>query len=105
MKLTREQKNVTGSDLEVTLTKQKLQFFKRCQIDGIAKLHTSNACLEVRFIHFFFSKDDPFKFTFWKKRLRDLREDLKKDALEKLKAECPTLFNMGWFKVFQSINK
>ena len=45
------------------------------------------------------SKDDPLKFVFWKKRLRDLREDIKKDALAKLKAECPTLFNMGWFKV------
>ena len=40
---------------------------------------------------------------FWKKRLRDLREDIKRDALAKLKAECPTLFNMGWFKVSSSI--
>ena len=52
---------------------------------------------------FSLSKDDPLKFVFWKKRLRDLREDIKRDALAKLKAECPTLFNMGWFKVSSSI--
>jgi len=43
-------------------------------------------------------KEDPLKFTFWKKRLRDVRELLKADALAKLKAKCPTLFAMGWFK-------
>ena len=36
---------------------------------------------------------------FWKKRLRDVREELKADALAKLKSKCPTLFAMGWFKV------
>ena len=45
------------------------------------------------------SKDDPLKFVFWKKRLRDVREELKADALAKLKEQCPTLFAMGWFKV------
>ena len=45
-----------------------------------------------------FSKDDPLKFVYWKKRLIDLREELKADALEKLKMSCPTLFGMGWFK-------
>ena len=30
--------------------------------------------------------------------MRDLREELKADALEKLKATCPTLFALGWFK-------
>lgn len=43
-------------------------------------------------------KDDPLKFVFWKKRLRDVREMLKADALAKLKSKCPTLFAMGWFK-------
>jgi len=43
-------------------------------------------------------KDDPLKFVFWKKRLRDVREELKADALAKLKEQCPTLFAMGWFK-------
>ena len=27
-----------------------------------------------------------------------MREQLKADALAKLKASCPTLFSMGWFK-------
>ena len=27
-----------------------------------------------------------------------VREQLKADALAKLKASCPTLFSMGWFK-------
>ena len=27
-----------------------------------------------------------------------MREELKADALEKLKLSCPTLFGMGWFK-------
>ena len=31
--------------------------------------------------------------------LRDVREQLKADALAKLKLTCPTLFAMGWFKV------
>ena len=31
--------------------------------------------------------------------LRDVREQLKADALAKLKLSCPTLFAMGWFKV------
>ena len=44
------------------------------------------------------SKDDPLKFVYWKKRLRDVREQLKADALEKLKMSCPTLFALGWFK-------
>ena len=30
--------------------------------------------------------------------LRDVREQLKADALAKLKESCPTLFSMGWFK-------
>ena len=30
--------------------------------------------------------------------LRDVREQLKADALAKLMASCPTLFSMGWFK-------
>ena len=30
--------------------------------------------------------------------LRDVREQLKADALAKLKESCPTLFAMGWFK-------
>ena len=29
--------------------------------------------------------------------LRDVREQLKADALAKLKESCPTLFSMGWF--------
>ena len=48
--------------------------------------------------YLYFSKDDPLKFVYWKKRLRDVREELKADALEKLKMSCPTLFGMGWFK-------
>ena len=48
---------------------------------------------------FSFSKDDPLKFVYWKKRLKDVRELLKADALEKLKMSCPTLFALGWFKV------
>ena len=35
---------------------------------------------------------------YWKKRLRDVREELKADALAKLKCSCPTLFALGWFK-------
>ena len=27
-----------------------------------------------------------------------MREELKADALEKLKSSCPTLFALGWFK-------
>ena len=27
-----------------------------------------------------------------------MREELKADALEKLKMSCPTLFDLGWFK-------
>ena len=46
-----------------------------------------------------YSKDDPLKFVYWKKRLKDVRELLKADALEKLKMTCPTLFSLGWFKV------
>ena len=30
--------------------------------------------------------------------LRDVREQLKADALAKLKESCPTLFALGWFK-------
>ena len=45
------------------------------------------------------SKDNPLEFTFWRKMLRDVREMLKADALEKLKKSCPTLYSMGWFKV------
>ena len=29
--------------------------------------------------------------------LRDVREQLKADALAKLKLSCPTLFSLGWF--------
>ena len=47
---------------------------------------------------FFCSKDNPLEFTFWRKMLRDVREQLKADALAKLKESCPTLFSMGWFK-------
>ena len=47
----------------------------------------------------FFSKDDPLKFNYWRKRLRDVRADLSKAALATLKAKCPTLFMMGWFEV------
>ena len=36
---------------------------------------------------------------YWKKRLVDVRELLKEEALEKLKLSCPTLFALGWFKV------
>merc|ERR1719270_86990 len=43
-------------------------------------------------------KNDPLKFVFWKKRLKDVREILKAEALEKLKLSCPTLFQLGWFK-------
>ena len=59
------------------------------------------------------SKDDPLRFVFWKRRLREggrlcysvlhctlqVRELLKADALEKLKQSCPTLFALGWFNV------
>ena len=30
--------------------------------------------------------------------LRDVREQLKADALARLMAQCPTLFSLGWFK-------
>ena len=50
------------------------------------------------FLFFYFSKDNPLEFTFWRKMLRDVREQLKADALAKLMASCPTLFSMGWFK-------
>jgi len=43
-------------------------------------------------------KDDPLKFNYWRKRLRDVRADLSKAALATLKAKCPTLFMMGWFE-------
>jgi len=46
-----------------------------------------------------FSKDDPLRLHYWKRRLRDVRDLLSQAALDKLKAKCPTLFNMGWFKV------
>ena len=29
--------------------------------------------------------------------LRDVREQLKADALARLKQSCPTLFSLGWF--------
>ena len=45
-----------------------------------------------------FSADNPLEFTFWRKMLRDVREQLKADALAKLKESCPTLFALGWFK-------
>ena len=50
------------------------------------------------FLIFYYSKDNPLEFTFWRKMLRDVREQLKADALAKLMASCPTLFSMGWFK-------
>ena len=42
--------------------------------------------------------------------LRDVREQLKAEALAKLKESCPTLFSMGWFtenlpKTVDELNK
>ena len=59
---------------------------------------TINILLCVYLFFLYFSKDNPLEFTFWRKMLRDVREQLKADALAKLMASCPTLFSMGWFK-------
>ena len=46
-----------------------------------------------------FSASDPLRLNYWRRRLRDVRDLLSQAALDKLKQKCPTLFNMGWFKV------
>ena len=47
-----------------------------------------------------FSASDPLRLNYWRRRLRDVRDLLSQAALDKLKQKCPTLFNMGWFKVY-----
>lgn len=65
-----------------------------CWFERIFKLNSKTTKFNVSLS---LSKDDPLRFVFWKRRLREVRELLKADALEKLKQSCPTLFALGWF--------
>ena len=37
------------------------------------------------------------QLVYWRLLLRDVREQLKADALARLRSACPTLASLGWF--------
>ena len=61
------------------MTPMKLMKIQLLSLDSLQ----GKSLYKVSIFYFLYSKDNPLEFTYWRKMLRDVREQLKADALEK----------------------